>query len=385
MKSELLELTAATPIPERPSLWRRVVGRVDAIFVATVVVPTMVASVYYGLIASDVYISESHFIVRSQQRQAPTGLGALLQSSGLARSQDDTYSVIDFVRSRDALRELDQKLKLRSAYSDSQVDFVNRFPGFDRDDSFEALFRQYEKYIDVNYDSGSAIAVLSVRAYKAADAVQTNELLLQMGERLVNELNVRSRRDLIEVAEAEVRVAEVRSKAAAQALSGFRAERQVFDPERQGAVEIQGAAKLREELVEAEAQLAQVKSLSPQNPQVAALSERVVLLRQAIKNEDARLLAREGGLTSKSPAYDKLLLEKTFADRQLAATLTELDSARSDAARQQLYLERLVQPSVPDSALEPRRLRSVFTVLVLGLVGWGIVSLIVASIREHAD
>jgi len=357
---------------------------VDAIFLTTVVVPTVAASVYYGLLASDVYISESHFIVRSQQRQTPTGLGALLQSSGLARSQDDTYSVIDFVRSRDALRELDETLNLRSAYGNRQVDFVNRFPGFDRDDSFEALFRQYEKHIDITYDSSSAISVLRVRAYKAADAVRANEMLLQMGERLVNELNVRSRRDLIEVAQAEVRVAEERSKAAAQALSGFRAERQVFDPERQGAVEIQGTAKLREELLATEAQLAQVKSLSPQNPQVAALHERVTLLHQAIRNEEARLLAREGGLTSKSPAYDKLLLEKTFADRQLAATLTALDSARSDAARQQLYLERLVQPSAPDSAVEPRRLRSVLTVLVLGLVGWGIVSLIVASIREHA-
>ena len=35
--------------------------------------------------------------------------------------------------------------------------------------------------------------------------------------------------------------------------------------------------------------------------------------------------------------------------------------------------------------LEPRRLRTVFTVFVLGLLAWGVVSLLIAGVREHAD
>jgi capsular polysaccharide transport system permease protein len=65
--------------------------------------------------------------------------------------------------------------------------------------------------------------------------------------------------------------------------------------------------------------------------------------------------------------------------------MASLDSARNDAVRQQLYLERLVQPNMPDSAIEPRRIRSIFTTFVLGLVAWGIGSLVLASIREHGD
>ena len=56
----------------------------------TVIIPTALAVIYFGLIASDVYISESRFVVRSPQRQAQTGLGALLQGTGFSRSQDDT-------------------------------------------------------------------------------------------------------------------------------------------------------------------------------------------------------------------------------------------------------------------------------------------------------
>jgi capsular polysaccharide transport system permease protein len=46
-------------------------------------------------------------------------------------------------------------------------------------------------------------------------------------------------------------------------------------------------------------------------------------------------------------------------------------------------LERIVQPNQPDIAIEPRRFRAVVIVLLLGLLAWGIMSLLVASIREH--
>ena len=73
------------------------------------------------------------------------------------------------------------------------------------------------------------------------------------------------------------------------------------------------------------------------------------------------------------------------SDKQFASTLASLESARSEAERKQLYLERLVQPNLPDKALEPRRIRSIFMVFAVGLIAWGVVSLLVASVKEHTD
>ena len=371
--------------PRSRPAWRRLLARVDAIFAITVLVPILCASLYYGLIASDRYVSEARFVVRNPQRSTPTGLGALLQGTILSRSQDDTYSVHDYIRSRDALRELDAKLQVRTKYTSPDIDLFNRFPSLDRDDSFEAFHRYYESHVEIQYDSVSSISVLRVRAYTAEDAQKVNDLLLQLGERLVNNLNTRSRQDLIEVAASEVRSAEAKSRAAAASLAGFRSGRGVFDPDRQSALQLQAVAKLREELIAAEMQLAQVREVSPNNPQVATLTRQVEAMRNIVAAETGRVLGRDASLAARSPEYDRLLLEKTFADRQLATALSALDTARNEAARKQLYLERLVQPNLPDVAVEPRRLRSVLTVFVVGLVLWGVVSLIVASIREHAD
>jgi capsular polysaccharide transport system permease protein len=376
---------AAAEAKTRPSRLRRLARRFNGLFFASVVAPTVIAGVYFGVIASDVYISESRFLVRNPQRPQLSGIGALLQGTAFSRAQDDTYSVHDFVRSRDALREVDGKIGFRQAYSDPAVDFVNRFPGIDPDDSFEALHRYYQKQIGIDYDTVSSISILRVRAFSAQDAQRINEMLLEMGERLVNNMNIRSRRDLITVAENEVGLAEARAKAAAEALSSFRADRSVLDPDRQGAIQLQGVMKLREELLAAETQLNQVRQVSPDNPQVATLQQRVDALRKAIGDENAKVLGRGGGLVTKSPVYDRLVLEKGFSDRQLAAALTALDTARNEAQRKQLYLERLVQPNLPDNAVEPRRIRGVVATFVLGLVAWGVLSLVVAGVREHTD
>jgi capsular polysaccharide transport system permease protein len=379
-----------TPAPApRPVSWRRRLKRLvtssTMLFAVTVALPTAGAAVYYGLIASDRYVSESRFVVRNPQRASPSGIGALLQGTVFSRSQDDTYSVHDYILSRDALKELEGRLEIGKGYADPAIDFWNRFPGLDGDDSFEALHRHYLNHVHVTYDTVSSISVLRVQAYTSADAQRVNDLLLQMGERLVNNLNARSRRDLIEVAETEVRAAEVKSRATAAALSSFRSSRSVFDPERQGTQQLATVARLRQELSVAQGQLDALRRVAPNNPQIPLLTQEVDRVKGEIARETSVLLGEGRSLTNKAPEYDRLLLEKTFADRQLAAALGALDTARNEAARKQLYLERLVQPNLPDVAVEPRRLRAVATVFVVGLLVWGVAGFVLASVREHAD
>lgn len=359
--------------------------RFNWIFWLTVVIPTTIAILYYGVIASDVYISESRFVVRNPQRQMQTGLSALLSGSGFTRSQDDTYSVHDFVLSRDALTELDQQLAVRKAFSAADHDVVNRFPGLDWDDSFEAFYRYYKKQVAIDYDTASSITTLRVRAFAPDLSQKINDNLLKMGERLVNNLNDRSRQDLIKTAQQEVDVAEEKIKTAATALAGYRNTQTIFDPDRQSALQLQGVARLQEELLSTQAQLDQIRRVSPNNPQVASLASRVENLKKTIANEIAKVAGGGGSLTSKSAAYERLQLDKMFAEKQLAAAMTALETARGEAQRKQLYLERLVQPNLPDKAVEPRRIRSIVMVLALGLVAWGVLSLLLASVREHAD
>jgi len=356
------------------------------LFTIIVLLPTAAAVLYYGLIASDVYVSESRFVMRSPQKEAQGGIvGALLQGSGLSRAQEDSYSVHDYILSRDALRELDAKLGVRNEYS-NHGDWLSRFPGPEFwSTSFEAFHRYWGRQVTVDFDPESSITILRVRAFTAEEAQKVNDLLLQMGERLINDLNERIRRDTIRFAQDEVQLAEERTKQAASALSSFRGKQALYEPDRQASLQLQGVAKINEELLTTQTQLAQLRQVSPSNPQIPSLATKVDLLRQAIAQENAKVTGGAGSFSSRAPDFERLSLERTFADRQLATALAALETARAEAMRQQLYLERLVKPSLPDDALEPHRVRSMFTIFVASLIAWGVVSLLVASIREHTE
>jgi capsular polysaccharide transport system permease protein len=140
-------------------------------FWAIVGVPTLAAGVYYFAIASDLYLSEAKFIVRSPKQVQASGLGALLQSTGLGRATDDTAAVQDFVMSRDAVRRLEQQDSLRAVLSRPEGDFVTRFPGilFWRKD-FEALYSRYDHFVSVETDTSTGVTALRVKAYRPEDA-----------------------------------------------------------------------------------------------------------------------------------------------------------------------------------------------------------------------
>lgn len=370
--------------PEKQSLLTRIKG-VNRLFLGTVVVPTMLSIIYFGFIASDVYISESRFVVRSPERQTASPLGMLLKGTGFSRSQDDTYTVQDYILSRDALKVLDDKLGIGKAFSSTKVDIFSRFSGLDLDNSFEALHRYYQNKVAMQLDSVSSISTLTVRAHTAEEAFRINQQLLEMSEILVNQLNERGRQDMIRFAADEVRNAENNSKKAALALSTYRNQKGVIDPEKQSAIQLQQIAKLQDELIATQAQLTQLQTFTKDNPQIPSLQQRVQNLRQEIGAETARVAGGDRSLANKAAEYQRLALDREFSDKQLGSALASLEQARNEAQRKQLYLERIVQPSKPDRAMEPRRLRAMLTTFILGMIAWGVLAILLAGVREHKD
>jgi capsular polysaccharide transport system permease protein len=350
-----------------------------------VALPTLVVVIYYVFWASDLFTSESRFVVRSADRAPSASIGTLLQGTGFGKTQDDSFAVKEYILSRDALQVLDQKLRIKAAFEDRKIDVFKRFAGLDGDNSFEALHDYYQGKVDVRTDSNSSIVTLTFKAFTPQDAVNANRILLEQSEQLVNRLNERGRQDLIRYARNEVELAEGRAKAAALSVSQYRTAQGVVDPERQASVQLQQVAKLQDELIATTTQLAQLQAFTPANPQVAVLKNRAATLQSEIAKEIVRVTGGQSSLANKAAGFQHLLLEAEFSSKQLGSALASLETARNDAQRKQVYLERISEPSTPDVAQEPRRIRGVFSTLILGLVAWGLFSMVLTGVREHSD
>lgn len=361
------------------------IKKIDPIFLVAVVVPTVAAIAYFGFVAPDVYVSESRFVIRSPDKQTSSALGALLKAPGVSVAGDEIYAVQQYIESRDALQALNRDGFVDRMIANPGPDRFERFYSFGWKDTFEGKYRYFEKRVDVKNESTSSISTMKVRAYRPQDAYQMNRRLLELGEALVNRINNRSREDLIRFSQAEVESSREAVKKAALALASFRNKNGLVDPDRQAGIELQLISKLQDELISAKTQLLQLRAYTPSNPQIPVLKTRIDGLSGEIDREIAKITGGDGSLASVTVEYQRLSLENQFAEKQLASAMASLESARNDARRKQVYLERVVEPNVPDEALEPRRLRNIFSTFALGMVAWGVLSMLLAGLREHRD
>jgi capsular polysaccharide transport system permease protein len=363
---------------------RRLLG--NRLFIVICGIPTILAIVYFGFMASDVYVCQSSFVIRSPENQVNSPLGVFLNYAGLSKAQDDSYAVQDFIVSRDALKSLDEEFHLSKVFGDPRVDLISRFAGLSWNHSFESLYHYYEDMVDVELDSSSSIVTLTTRAFTAPDAYVINDKLVKLSDQLVNTLNVRARQDMVGFAVAEVSAAKEKAQSAAVALAHYRNKSGVIDPEKQSIIPLQQIAKLQDELVAIRVQLAQLEQVANQNPQLSVLRQRARLLEGEIKAETNTVAGGgDQSLAGKAAEYQRLALEKEFSDKMLASAMSTLEQARVDAQRKQLYLELIVQPSKPDYPVEPRRIKNIVVAFFLSATVWGIISLLLAGIKEHHE
>lgn len=357
---------------------------VNPLFIATVAIPTLVATIYFGLIASDIYVSESRFIVRTQGKQAPTGLASLLAGAdGGTLGGSAMGAVAEYALSRDAMEALDSDGRLMAAFTRPEIDGFNRLSPFGGAPTREDVFRFFTNHVAVSQDSQSSITTLVVKAYRPEDAQWINSRLLELGESLVNRLNGRSQTDLVRYARQEVDEAKRQARLAAFALAAFRNQQSVIDPEKQASISLQMISKLQDEVILNRTQLGQLQAFTPANPQIPVLISRISSLDRQIKDELGKVAGGRGSLAAKSMRYTYLAVEAEYSEKLLANALITLQDANNDARRQQAYVERIVRPNRPDKALEPRRLRGVFSVFALGLAAWGVLTLLFSAMREH--
>lgn len=349
-------------------------------------VPTLMAAVYYGLIASPIYVSQSSFVIKSpSQKSVPSlSLANLVQTSGLSSGQEQTKEVLEYIRSRNALRDLQEQINIRARYSDRGADFLSRFPGPFSNGSFESFYRYYSSMVGANLDSESGLAQVQVEAFTPEDAYRINSRLLDLSEDLVNRLNLRAEGRQVAEAEERVAQAEQRVRNARVALSAYQNQQDLIDPSKQAAGVLEISNKLMGEQASLQAQLQLMEHVTPRNPSIPALRNRIVAISRQIAAQNGRAVGTPTGIASKLGTYEKLSVEQEFATQMLTAADASLEQARTEAEKQQFYLERVVDPSKPDEPELPHRLRRIFIVfatsLCLYLIGW----MTVVGILEHS-
>lgn len=345
--------------------------------------PLFIVSIYLFFIASNRYLSEANFLVRSTSSNAASEITSVVQSQSLARAVDETYVVKDYLQSRDAMQVLVKENDLLAVLRRPEADVVNRFPPLLGKSDRLALYRRYRDMVDVKVDSSTGIVALSVIAFRADDARNIAAALINDAEAFLNRMNLRAERDAVAYAQSFVDEARDQVTAIEQRITAFRNVNGSADPSQEAAQALDTLGSLTGQVAEMRADVEQQSVITPTSPALAARRQQIDALETQIAAQKQKIVGADSSLASKLGQFEQLIVEREIAAKSLDSAISNLDKTRQEAAQKHLYLQVVVSPNTPDRAEYPKRGLGLLITLLVGLGLYSISVSIYSSILEH--
>ncbi|MFK7945633.1 MAG: hypothetical protein AB8B85_22365 [Paracoccaceae bacterium] len=353
-----------------------------------VLLPTVIVAWFMWFKASELYKSDSQFMVQSASGGSSGG-GGLLSSflGGGGGGIFDPNAVYSYIYSRDVLKRLDAEHGWVAHFQQPQLDYWHRLPA---DASFEAAYQYYTEYTTVSYDPSEGMLELSMVAADPESAYRFSTAIIGYAEEMVNRLSERIQADAVRDADGNLVDAEERLRQAQQSVAELQKALDTFTVEGEVAAEMQIIGGMEVELEALRGRQANLLRVTGRSdPRVQRISNQIETLQSQIANRRQNLTGNstedETSLADINLAMTKARFEVEASSAIFAAAVERREVANANARRQGRYLEMVSSPSMPDQANYPKKLETT-ALAFFGFLGFYIIgSLTVSLIREQAS
>lgn len=362
-------------------------------FVVLVLLPAILGSIYYLLVAADQYVAELRFVVRYGQRDSggPSatgsgggGIAGVASSATRSNSSvEDAYIVTSYIRSRAIVDDLLKEVNLREIFTRPEADPVARLSATA---SVDDLREYWQKMVTTFIDGMSGIVTVEVRAFRREDSVLLAEHIERLAEKLVNTISTRSRQDAVRRASEEVARAQGNMFEALRDVERYRNSEGLIDPRETATDTGKILASVLTDQLAVENQLFVARqSLGPDAPSVRTLQTRLDALRKQVATLRQQLAGKgeSRNVAAALVRFEEVSVKQKMAEALYGLAVAGLDKARQSAEAQTLYLTTFVHPRLPEDYTYPKRFFSPFAIAITCLVLWSIGALIFASIEDH--
>jgi capsular polysaccharide transport system permease protein len=353
---------------------------------ATTLLASLLAVLYWGLICSDRYVSEARVMIQRTDFSSVPGIniGAIL-GTGTKSNQEDQLLLRDHLLSMDMLRKLDAKLDLRAHYSDSSHDLISRM--WLKDASIEWFYRYFLTRVEIEYDEYSGVLSIKAQAYDPKKAYAITAMLVEEGERFMNALGHALAQEQVTFLEKQVVQMQDRVLATRKVVLEFQNRKGLISPQATAENLVAIVSRIEAQLAELKARRAAMLSyLMPTSAGVVELDFQIAALEKQAEAERQRLTSPKGGTLNRViEEYQRLELNAKFAEDVYKTALAALESGRVEATRTLKKVSIVQKPFEPQRSMEPRRLYSITVFVLLAFVTAGMLQLFAAIIRDHKD
>jgi capsular polysaccharide transport system permease protein len=343
------------------------------------------STLYWSVIASDRYVSQANVIV---QRTDMSGSQAMDFSSllgGGSGSRTDELLLRNYLLSMDMLHKLDARLHLRAHFSDRNRDPLSRM--WSKDVADERFLQYYLTRVSVELDEYSGVLVVKAQGFDARTAQAITTVLVQEGERAMNEMAHRLAREQVAFVEKQVAQMGERFQQTRAEVVRFQNAHGLVSPQNR-AEQLNGVVeRLQAQRTELQTRrTALLGYLEPHAAGVVELDLQIGAIDKQLAEESARLTSTSGrALNSTVEEYQRLEMAAGFAQDVYKTALGALEKGRIEATRNLKKVSVVQNPTLPQQPLEPRRLYNIIVSVLVTLLVAGVVHLLAAIVRDHKD
>ena len=360
-----------------------------ALFILVVAMPDVVAVLYFGLIASDQYVSEAKFTVSSGAIPKMDGLGSVTGVPPLLIVQD-TQVVTNYIHSRPMVEQLERLVGLREIYSAPSIDWWSRFQ---KNKPIEKLTDYWSKMSSASIAVPSGIVTVTVRAFTPEDAKRIADAVVTLSENLINDLNERMRADTVLASERDLQQASKELGGARMQMEAERNAEGLIDVGQTNTAVTSLISELEGDLLKAQQEYqTQLQYVSAAAPQMQVLKSRIAAMQSQVDNLKTQLTTQNGqdvsadadkSLSGKMTKFAELDLEERIAEKRYALSAAALEAARMMSERKMLYLHEIIPPALPEESTYPKRVLSIGMTLIASLIIWAAAVGLMTFVRNH--
>jgi capsular polysaccharide transport system permease protein len=368
------------PLPQR-ARHRRFGGLLGLSALVIIGIPSLLAILYYGFIASDQFITAFQFAVRGPSQAAVRAGGSAGIAGATGAMSPDSFVVTDYINSTQAIADVERDVDLRAMFSKPDVDFMSRLPA---NPTSEELTAYWARMVSARFDLISGNVSVSVRAFTPQESFKLAQALIATSDDMFRTLNVRAQQDFVRVADENVARAQQQLAESRQALQEFREKSGLVDADKSAQAGAAIIDDLRKQLAGFQAEYAAVQAKAPNSPMLFGLKSQIAALEGQIKKQDHLGSSTVKSVTAETLAkHQSLDLERLSAEKQYTEALALRTQAYLTAQNQQSYLALFVAPTLPQTSLYPNRGRSIAAVVLAAAAAWFVGMLIAYSLRDH--
>jgi len=351
----------------------------------------VVIGIYIVTIETERYESDSITLLKDLSKKQKMNLGDLLLGQSSSTMQDSKVLEL-YIRSHEMFNYIDGLFHLRKHYVSEELDFVQRlYPDallpFYRANE-KNLLAKYNENLLVVYDEPSGTLKLSFIHTDPKKAQQILEAIIDRAEDVINRFSKENAEVALKFIEKQRKEKRKEFIVSIKKLIAYQNKHHTIDPSLDVERKITILTELETELVKNEVEYAsKLKTWNPNGAQMKMLKETIRNIKRSIRRVKEQLSGKDNGKELNMNVFDFQLLKSDmeFAKEVYRQTLINQEEVKIEVAQKSKHLIVVAKPTMPDDYTYPNKLWDIFTVLMILLFIYSIISTAIEIIRNHQD